>query len=209
MDELDLKAGHVFRSCKAIDYLRDGRIATTSHPVARDVRNYVAKFIEWYGLPPEEILASLDGTIDNLSGRVKMETATQIAVDKKDKMPGVYVFSYSQYIQRPVLPAPDEDTNDRTYMKVGMSKRDVNERIREQINRAKTAIPERPVLLRNYVPEDTEEIPLVESKFHEVLEGFGHRIPEEFRVGSEWFLTDLVALDSVARVLDLKTSFFI
>ena len=56
---------------------------------------------------------------------------------------GIYVYTLPHYLRYPVDPSEDEDesTDDRTYLKVGMSGKDIIQRVRQQVN---TALPEEP-----------------------------------------------------------------
>ena len=50
----------------------------------------------------------------------------------------------------PVVPTEDDDTNPRTYLKIGHSGKDMMERVRQQAAQNKTVIPEPVVILRMY-----------------------------------------------------------
>ena len=120
---------------------------------------------------------------------------------------GIYVYTLPHYLRYPVDPSEDEDesTDDRTYLKVGMSGKDIIQRVRQQVN---TALPEEPILLRIYVgPDDIDNIKEVETKIHNHLTAADHRRNRQRGAGTEWFLTHLKFLDSTADLLNLTIHF--
>lgn len=115
-------------------------------------------------------------------------------------VPGIYAFSYGWYLESPVDPE-----RGNTLIKVGMSV-NVAGRIRQHTSLARTHIPEPLALVRVYSTEG-RNLDLVEHSFHELLHTAGHDNPRRTgrEVGVEWFLTNEDFLDSIAKVLDLRT----
>lgn len=110
---------------------------------------------------------------------------------------GVYVYSLMHYLRYPYDPA-----SGRTLMKVGRSDRDVIQRFREQTRT--TALPEEPVLLRIYQRRESSlDVPVLEKKFHSLLEAADHDRSAARTGGTEWFLTSLKFLDEIADTLNL------
>ena len=134
----------------------------------------------------------------------KLEHQTSAA--EKDEIPGIYVYALPHYLRYPVEVSENDETDDRTYLKVGMSERDAKKRVQDQ---AITALPEPPVLLRIYVGSNGTDIEEVERKIHRHLAAADHVRNSERGAGQEWFLTHLKLLDSTAELLGLKTHFAI
>ena len=135
----------------------------------------------------------------------KLEHQTSAA--EKEAMPGIYVYALPHYLRYPVETSENDETDDRTYLKVGMSENDAIRRFRQQ--RGSTALPESPILLRIYVGSNGMDIAEVERKIHRHLNAADHVRNSERGAGTEWFLTHLKFLDSMAELLDLKTHFAI
>ena len=135
----------------------------------------------------------------------KLERQTSAA--EKEAVPGIYVYALPHYLRYPVESSEKDETDDRTYLKVGMSERDAIKRFRQQ--RGSTALPELPILLRIYEGSNGMDIAEVERKIHRHLAAADHIRNSERGAGTEWFLTHLKFLDSIAEVLDLKTHFAI
>ena len=134
----------------------------------------------------------------------KLESQTSAA--EKKEIPGIYVYALPHYLRYPVEISDKDETDDRTYLKVGMSKRDAKKRVQDQ---AITALPEPPILLRIYVGSNGTDIEEVERKIHRHLAAADHVRNSERGAGQEWFLTHLKLLDSTAELLGLKTHFAI
>ena len=135
----------------------------------------------------------------------KLERQTSAA--EKEEVPGIYVYALPHYLRYPIEASENDETDDRTYLKVGMSERDAIKRFRQQ--RGSTALPEPPILLRIYVGSNGMDIAEVERKIHRHLAHADHVRNSERGAGTEWFLTHLKFLDSTAELLDLKTHFVI
>jgi T5orf172 domain len=110
----------------------------------------------------------------------------------------IYVYSFPTYLMAG-LPSDPEIT----WLKIGSTSKGVWKRIVEQTRQ--TSMPEDPVLLRIYFKSDMD-VNAVESKFHEVLTNVRHeRASAKFtKSGTEWFATTLVALDTIAQLLNLE-----
>ena len=113
-----------------------------------------------------------------------------------EAVPGVYVYALPHYLRYPY----DEESN-RTLLKVGRADRSVIRRFREQVRT--TAIPEDPVLLRIYVTSSEDAIER-EHQFHDLLEAADHARSRARTGGTEWFLTSLRFLDTVASTIGLE-----
>ena len=135
----------------------------------------------------------------------KLESQTSAA--EKEEVPGIYVYALPHYLRYPIEISENDETDDRTYLKVGMSERDAIKRFRQQ--RGSTALPEPPILLRIYVGSNGMDIAEVERRIHRHLVHPDHVRNSERGAGQEWFLTHLKFLDSTAELLGLKTHFAI
>ncbi len=133
----------------------------------------------------------------------KLEHQTSVA--EKEGVPGIYVYTLPHYLRHPVENSENDETDDRTYLKVGMSEKDAIKRFRQQ--QGSTALPESPILLRIYVGSNGIDIADVEKKVHRHLNAADHVKNSERGAGQEWFLTHLKFLDSTAELLGLQTHF--
>ena len=116
---------------------------------------------------------------------------------------GIYVFTYPHYLRYPVVPTDEDDTNPRTYLKIGSSGTDMAARVKQQNT---TAIPEPPIILRMFTcPDGGAES--VERKIHNHLSAADHNPNRSTGAGKEWFLTHLRFVDSTAELLGLKLEF--
>lgn len=116
--------------------------------------------------------------------------------------PGIYVYTLPHYLRFPVEPRRDEDADDRTYLKVGMSDKDAFKRAVQQNT---TALPEPVVVLRIYESPEGEDLKDVEGRIHTHLTDADHLRNRQRGAGKEWFLTHLKFLDATAGLLNLKT----
>ena len=135
----------------------------------------------------------------------KLERQTSAA--EEEEVPGIYVYALPHYLRYPIEISENDETDNRTYLKVGMSERDAIKRFRQQ--RGNTALPEPPILLRIYVGSNGMDIAEVERKIHRHLAHADHVRNSERGAGQEWFLTHLKFLDSTAELLGLKAHFAI
>ena len=111
---------------------------------------------------------------------------------------GIYVYTYPHYYRHPVMPETD-DTEARTYLKIGMSEKGTFKRVMQQ----KTGMPETPMLLRIWEVENGCDLREIERKIHDHLRTIGHGGPPR----KEWFLTNEQSVASTADLLGLKPRF--
>lgn len=138
----------------------------------------------------------------------KLETAGNEQLEQ----PGIYVYTLPHYRTHPVARAADgEQSNDRTYLKIGMSKVDVGKRVMQQMT---TALPEPIQILRHYVFPDGKtpdgeaaDYKETETKIHEHLNAADHNQNRKRGAGKEWFLTHLAFIDSTANLLGMVIDF--
>ena len=121
------------------------------------------------------------------------------------KGPGIYVYALPHYLRFPVIRADSDESNPRTYLKVGMSRVDAKGRVQQQ---ATTALPEPPLILRRYVLRAKRaDYASVEDKMHRHLNAADHNQNRRSGAGKEWFLTHLTFIDSTADLLDLAIDY--
>ena len=107
------------------------------------------------------------------------------------------MYSYPHYLRHPVIkPEGDDTTDDRTYLKIGMSEDDVLKRVGQQ----KTGMPEPPQILQIWLVEKDSDIEKFEKKIQDHLRMIGHGGPNKRR---EWFLTNEQSVASTANLLGL------
>jgi hypothetical protein len=111
-------------------------------------------------------------------------------------IPGVYVYALPHYLRYPY-----DAESGRTLLKVGRSDRSVIRRFHNQTRT--TALPEDPVLLRIYPTLDADSLAR-EQQFHNLLEAADHDRSRARTGGTEWFLTSLRFLDTVAETVGLE-----
>ena len=116
--------------------------------------------------------------------------------------PGIYVYTLPHYLRFPVSGADSEESNPRTYLKVGMSSVDAQGRIQQQVT---TALPEPPLVLRRYglKERDSTAYEEIEKKMRRHLNAADHNQNRRRGAGKEWFLTHLTFIDSTAELLGL------
>lgn len=106
---------------------------------------------------------------------------------------GVYVYSYPLYLSYPISPL-----DSRTLYKIGASQSGVLRRIERQ--RRQTEVPEDLKTLRVYLTQNAFE---VEEKIHKILTA-AHHHHQTLSGGTEWFLTSLGLIDTIAESLELS-----
>ena len=67
---------------------------------------------------------------------------------------GGYWAEVPYYYRHPVMRREDDEADDRTYLKIGMSKKDASERVMQQT----TGMPEPPMLLQIWISENDSEL---------------------------------------------------
>ena len=110
--------------------------------------------------------------------------------------PGIYVYTYPHYYRHPVVQGKDDETDNRTYLKIGMSEKDAFRRVMQQT----TGMPERPRLLQIWVVENDSDLREIEKKIQDHLRTIGHGGHQR----KEWFLTNEQSVESTAKLLGLK-----
>ena len=128
----------------------------------------------------------------------KVEKETSQA--EESGIAGIYVYTYPHYYRHPIMSETDE-TDARTYLKIGISKRDASERVMQQT----TGMPEPPMLLQIWVTENDGELKEIEKEIHNHLRTVGHGGNHSRR--REWFLTNKQSVASTANLLRLKLHF--
>ncbi len=124
----------------------------------------------------------------------KVEKQTSQAVEKFG-IKGIYVYTFPHYNRYPVVPEP-EDTETRTYLKIGMSEKDAFKRVMQQ----KTGMPEPPMILQIWEVENDSDPREIEKKIHDHLRTIGHGGHQR----KEWFLTNEQSVKSTANLIGLK-----
>ena len=142
--------------------------------------------------------------LEEENARVEKETAQALESD----VPGIYVYTYPHYHRNPVMQAT-EDTESRTYLKIGMSEDDVFERVKTQTTG--TAMPEQAMILQVWETKNKGDIQESEKKIQEHLRKVGHHWRtfeqgENYKKlsGREWFLTNEQSIEATANLLGLK-----
>lgn len=204
-------SGFVFSYKTYIRAIKDGNLpdaSTTAKQCASALKGFVKRHQEH--LSPTTV-SLLQKRADECTRRVndpakreeqeqKPEHQTSAAAGPRG--PGIYVYTLPHYRNHPIKESNKGKTNDRTYLKVGMSENDAIKRFRQQAR--STELPEPPILLRIYADSEGVDLAKVEKKIHKHLENVGHFSNKKQGAGKEWFLTNLKSLDSVAGLLGLK-----
>lgn len=126
----------------------------------------------------------------------KVERETSQAIESG--ITGIYVYTYPHYYRHPFVQGKDGETDDRTYLKIGMSEKDAFKRVMQQ----KTGMPEPPMILQIWKVKDDSEIKEIEKKIHDHLRTVGHG--ENLSKRREWFLTNEQSVASTANLIGLK-----
>ena len=142
-------------------------------------------------------------TDEEAIARENQEIEKNTESELEGRVPGIYVYTFPHYMKYPVVPTEDDDTNPRTYLKIGHSGKDMMERVRQQAAQNKTVIPEPVVILRMYKCSG-EESGEIEKKIHRHLSAADHNPNRNKDAGTEWFLTHLQLVDSTADLLGLE-----
>ena len=200
--------------------LEDRRVVSGTQyslQIARMLRGFVSKHSDSLTATTTQRLLTLAEEHDRFASDVDAiaregeETERAVESDSSLDVPGLYVYTYPHYIRFPVQQSPEDYTDDRTYLKIGIadSADGASKRIQEQIGQVRTALPEHPILLRIYNKEGAN-LKETEKRIHNHLDAADHgRINRRPRagVGTEWFLTHLKLLDSTAALLGLEVRY--
>ena len=209
-ESLGVNRSAVWKAALTIDVMVSGIAPTTTssaNMVRTSIRNFLNRHNDRLNSEAKAYLFNLVSecvaVVQQLAGDQE-KRAIEAAEDKTiATMQGVYVYTLPHYLNNPVLPAADDLSEDRTWMKVGMSSTDVMQRVKQQAN---TGLPEPPMLLRVYECKK-EEAADFEYAIHRLLDAFDHN-PNRLRgAGKEWFLTSLVALDELIGIIGLEIKF--
>ena len=211
-------SGFVYSYRRIIASLVNGEVPakpTSAKQVASALRGFARRHEEGLSEHTIERLQGLAERCDRVAND-PLAIAEEDSVDRqrtqdveKQGTPGIYVYTYPHYWRHPVLATATHDgtgaeRRERTYFKVGVSGRDVAERIENQMRG--TAVPEEPVLFRIYTASELHES-LPEKRFHKHLRAADHGRNVSRAHGREWFLTHLDFLDDTADLLGLSKHF--
>lgn len=219
-DELEVATpGFVYSYRRTAAALLNGEVPpapTSAKQVASALRGFVKRH---EGKLSDETAEHIQG----LAGRCDRVAEDPLAIQREDDLdqeetrkeeakdtPGIYVYTYPHYRRHPVLPGLEykgtgSERRPRTYFKVGMSGRDVKERIANQMRG--TAVPERRSLLRIYTTPTRSDLKKKEKRLHQHLKAADHGRDRTKDYGTEWFLTHLEFLDDTADLLGLSTAY--
>jgi hypothetical protein len=173
---------------------------TVSLQIARALRGFLSRTsltTETAAILRQNVAALESGSASEAAREVE-DTEARVVTSQAEAqaIPGVYVYALPHYLRYPY-----DAESGRTLLKVGHSSRSVLQRFHEQTRT--TALPEDPVLLRIYPTLDATEIER-ERQFHELLEAADHDRSRARTGGTEWFLTSLRFLDTVAKTVGLE-----
>jgi hypothetical protein len=143
-------------------------------------------------------VAALEAGAESEAAREVEDKEARVVTSQAEAqaIPGVYVYALPHYLRYPYDPE-----SGRTLLKIGRSDRSVIRRFRDQTRT--TALPEDPVLLRIYPTLDADAMAR-EQQFHRLLEAADHDRSRARTGGTEWFLTSLRFLDTVAETVGLE-----
>ena len=210
-EELGLKTHQfVYRNQTHIRAIEEGVLPTSSSAASmcRDaLRGFINRGREYLSKETRQILGRRMEECDRLAAnpqalededaKVEKETSQAEAFFEKSGIAGIYVYTYPHYYRHPVVPKTD-DTEARTYLKIGISKRDASGRVMQQT----TGMPEPPMILQIWEIENDSGLRETEKKIHDHLRTVGHGGHHSKR--REWFLTNEQSVASTANLLGLK-----
>lgn len=149
----------------------------------------------------ESVITACDAAANDRSAQEREEEQLQdkgqALEDALEVQGGVYVYTYPHYWRYPTA----EGTR-RTYLKIGMTTKDAEVRVRQQARQ--TGLPEDPLLLRVYQSDERDPRDL-EKAFHRLVSAADHVCGETTTGGKEWFETSVEFLDTIAATLNLHT----
>ena len=212
--KLGLTQGSVRDHQWTLRVLIEQKVLTTKPTSAAKGARRVTRFLKWH---KERLSGETRAILEELANDYEGVSTGEAAIAREDleveetnsRIPqglaGIYVYTYPHYLRYPVLPMVEDDTNSRTYLKIGLSETDVRERVRQQ---STTSLPEPPIILRIYTCP-SGDLPGIEARIHQHLEAVDHNQINRRRrgAGKEWFLTHLPCVDSTAELLGLNTDY--
>lgn len=219
-EELDVPtSGFVYNYRRIIAALVNGEVPTkptSAKQVASALRGFAKRHEDGLSGPAIERLQRLAERCDRVANDplaiAQEDSADQQRTEEVEKRgtSGIHVYTFPHYWRHPVLATVTHDGTgaegrERTYFKVGVSGRDVKERIQSQMRG--TAVPEEPVLFRIYTATSMSHDDLPEKRFHEHLRAADHGRNVARTHGREWFLTHLDFLDDTADLLGLSKDY--
>ena len=188
---------------KYIDVLRGKSPAPHARTVALQCSRQIASFIRRHPeltVPTKNLLEDRKQACDVNGDEYEEPASTSSEAELLEDQAGVYVYTLPHYINHPVHPATETQgapsKTPRTFLKVGKSDVNIDERIKKQVT---TALPEKPLKLRLY--QNDESPTDLERKFHDMLVAADHNPNEKTGAGKEWFMTNLKYLDAIAVTL--------
>ena len=123
----------------------------------------------------------------------QFEQASEALKISLEKLPGVYVYTLPSFRRTVQLPDPD-----RFWFKIGKTDRFTKERVDSQMRI--TGLPEDPWIARVYRHPTLTPLEL-EQTFHDLLLAAGHVRAPGKRAGIDWFATNTIFLDAIAKAL--------
>ena len=212
-DELGLTVGPIHASLGSIRTLIEGRRYIEGPTYAAQKASMLRSFSRRHSnrLSDATIQKLLDLAVEHdkaardgaAIARENEEIERKTESESSSAVPGIYVYTYPHYMRFPVLETQDEDTNPRTFLKIGRSETDMTRRIKEQNT---TSMPEPPLVLRMYTASEGD-FRALEEKIHQHLNAADHNQNRKSGAGREWFLTHLQFIDSTAALLGLEIHF--
>ena len=182
-EELGLKSHQFgYRNQTHIRAIEEGvlPISSSADSMCRDaLRGFINRGREYLSKETRQILGRWMEECDRLAANpqalededaiVEKETSEVEAFCEKSGIAGIDVYTYPHYYRHPVVPKTD-DTEARTYLKIGISKRDASERVMQQT----TGMPEPPMILQIWEIENDSDLRETEKKIHDHLRTLGH-----------------------------------
>lgn len=171
----------VYNQRRNIKAIEEGILPDSPRPAeqcASTLRNFAKRHQE---LLSAETISLLQKRADECTHRAndpvkraekeqKLERQTSAA--EKEAVPGIYVYALPHYLRYPVETSENDETDDRTYLKVGRSENDAIKRFKD--HKRSTSLPEPPILLRIYASSNGMGIEEVEKKIHRHLAAADH-----------------------------------
>lgn len=186
-----------------------------SRNAASQIRSFIKRHDE-FSDDLKEKLAVHAGKCDETSNderqqRKEMSEAAKI-IQREEHQNGIYAYTYPHYLKHKFIPAKDGLTDDRTFIKIGLT----SETLKKRLQGEKTQMPQDPILLFFFKAgerERAEEPELkntqnnilkeTETTIHKHLKAIGHVKSSSGGGGKEWFLTNSATIESTAKLMEL------